>query len=128
VIRRWITLGIALFLLLTVTPILTRAEDDTVHEYAIYCAKCHGDGGRGDGVYAAKLHQRPRDFTDCAVMAKIPDATIVKVIEEGGAAVGLSNEMPDWQGALDDDEIAALAKYIRGFCAKPQTSSATPQP
>ena len=56
------------------------------------------------------------------------DATIVKVIEEGGAAVGLSNEMPDWQGALDDDEIAALAKYIRGFCAKPQTSSATPQP
>jgi mono/diheme cytochrome c family protein len=128
VIRRWITLEIALSLLLTVTPILARAEDDTAHEYAIYCAKCHGDGGRGDGVYATKLHQRPRDFTDCAVMAKIPDATIVKVIEEGGAAVGLSNEMPDWQGALDDDEIAALAKYIRGFCAKPQTSSATPQP
>jgi mono/diheme cytochrome c family protein len=128
-VRGWrITLGIALSALLTVTAILARADDDTANEYAIYCAKCHGDGGRGDGVYASKLHQRPRDFTNCAVMGKIPDATIVKVIEEGGTAVGLSNEMPDWQGALDDDEIAALAKYIRGFCAEPQTSSARPKP
>jgi len=103
-----------------------RAEDNAAHEYAIYCAKCHGASGRGDGVYAIKLHQKPRDFTNCAVMAKIPDATIIKVIEEGGAAVGLSDEMPDWQGALDDDEIAALAQYIRGFCTKPP-GSATPQ-
>lgn len=125
---RRITLGIALSLLLTVTAIFAHADDDTAHDYAIYCAECHGEGGRGDGAYAPKLHQRPRDFTNCAAMAKIPDATIIKVIEEGGAAVGLSNEMPDWQGALDDDEIAALAKYIRGFCAKPQTSSVTPEP
>jgi mono/diheme cytochrome c family protein len=102
------------------------ADDDTAHQYAIYCAKCHGVGGRGDGVYASKLHQRPRDFTDCVVMAKIPDATIVKAIEEGGAAVGLSNEMPEWQGALDDDEIAALAHYIRGFCTKPPASTGSP--
>ena len=53
-------------------------------------------------------------------VAKISDATIVKVIEEGGEALGLSNEMPSWQGALDDDEITALAKYVRGFCVKPQ--------
>jgi mono/diheme cytochrome c family protein len=125
---RRVTIGIALSVLLTVTAIVARADDETAHKYLIYCAKCHGEGGRGNGVYAAKLHQKPRDFTDCAVMAKIPDATIVKVIEEGGAAAGLSNEMPDWQGALDDDEIASLAQYIRGFCAKPQTSSATPQP
>lgn len=94
------------------------ADDDTAHEYTIYCAKCHGEDGRGDGAYAVKLHKQPRDFRDCATMAKISDATIVKVIEEGGEAVGLSNEMPSWEGALDDDEIAALAKYIRGFCVK----------
>jgi mono/diheme cytochrome c family protein len=110
------------------TTLATRsawADDDTAHEYTIYCAKCHGEDGRGDGVYAPKLHKQPRDFSDCVTMAKISDATIVKVIEEGGEAVGLSNEMPSWQGALDDDEIAALAKYVRGFCVKPP---GTPQP
>lgn len=120
---RRITLGIATACaVIAVAAVSGRADDDTAHEYAIYCAKCHGEGGRGDGTYASRLHQKPRDFTNCAAMAKIPDATIVEVIEEGGAAVGLSNEMPDWQGALDDDEIAAMAKYIRGFCTKRPTS------
>jgi mono/diheme cytochrome c family protein len=104
--------------------IVVNAQDEsTAHEYSIYCARCHGDDGRGDGVYAPKLHAHPRDFTNCAVMAPIPDATIVKAIEQGGEALGLSNEMPSWQGALDDDEIAALAKYIRGFCKKTPASS-----
>jgi mono/diheme cytochrome c family protein len=109
----------------TLIAAMLRADDDTAHEYTIYCAKCHGENGRGDGMYAAKLHKRPRDFSDCVTMAKISDATIVKVIEEGGEAIGLSNEMPSWQGALDDDEIAALAKFVRGFCVKPP---GTPQP
>ena len=103
--------------------VVAEAQDDSVaHEYSIYCARCHGNDGRGDGVYVPKLHTRPRDFTNCAVMAQIPDATIVKAIEQGGDAVGLSNEMPSWQGALDDDEISALAKYIRGFCKKTPAS------
>jgi mono/diheme cytochrome c family protein len=97
-------------------------QDSAAHEYTIYCAKCHGEDGRGDGTYAPKLHQKPRDFTNCVVMAPIPDATIVRAIEQGGDGVGLSNEMPGWQGALDDDEIAALARYIRGFCKKTPAS------
>jgi mono/diheme cytochrome c family protein len=120
--------GMAAVATLTLTTLATSsacADDGTTHEYTIYCAKCHGEDGRGNGVYAVKLHKQPRDFTDCATMAKIPDVTIIKVIEEGGEAVGLSNEMPSWQGALDDDEIAALAKYVRGFCVKP---AGTPQP
>lgn len=106
--------------------VVASAQDDSVaHEYAIYCAKCHGEDGRGDGTYAAKLHAHPRDFANCAVMAPIPDTTIVKAIEQGGAAVGLSNEMPGWQGALDDDEIGALANYIRSFCKRAPASSAS---
>ena len=107
--------------------IMANAQDDSAaHEYAVYCARCHGSSGRGDGVYATKLRARPRDFANCAVMAQIPDATIVKAIEQGGEAVGLSNEMPSWQGALDDGEITALAKYIRGFCLKKPASIPTP--
>jgi len=113
---------IALAIVLTITLAFAAtsaalADDPAAHDYSVYCARCHGTGGHGDGDYAVKLHQRPRDFADCTVMAAISDATIVKAIGGGGEAVGLSNEMPSWQGALDDDEIVALAKYIRGFCA-----------
>ncbi|HTT77652.1 MAG TPA: cytochrome c [Candidatus Binataceae bacterium] len=112
-----ITFGITMVCaLLTVAAVRSRADNDTAQEYTMYCAKCHGWNGRGDGTYASKLHQKPRDFANCAVMAKISDATIVKAIEEGGAAVGLSDEMPGWQGALDEDDAEAMAKYIRGFC------------
>jgi mono/diheme cytochrome c family protein len=124
-LRRWITLTVALAMFGGI--IAASAQDDSgqnsaAHDYAIYCAKCHGENGRGDGAYAPKLRQKPRDFTNCAVMAPIPDATIAKAIEQGGDAVGLSNEMPGWQGALDDDEIDALAKYIRGFCKQASAS------
>jgi mono/diheme cytochrome c family protein len=119
-LRGWISLNIAVAIAFGMVIVANAQDDNAVHEYAIYCAKCHGDDGRGDGVYAPKLHKKPRDFTNCAVMAPIPDATIVKAIEQGGEAVGLSNEMPSWQGALDDDEIAALAKFIRGFCKLPK--------
>jgi len=43
----------------------------------------HGDSGQGDGADGATLSPKPRDFTDCAIMSKIPDATIVKAIKKG---------------------------------------------
>jgi mono/diheme cytochrome c family protein len=51
-------------------------------------------------------------------MSKIPDATIVKAIKEGGAAVGLSRDMPAWGGELSDKETNALAAYVGAFCQK----------
>lgn len=123
--RRRIVIAIAIAIGLSIAAVLPAlANDYTAHEYAIYCSRCHGISGRGDGAYAVKLHKHPRDFADCAMMARIPDAIIVKAIEGGGAAVGLSDEMPSWQGALDDDEIAALAKYIRSFCTAAKQNSA----
>jgi cytochrome c oxidase cbb3-type subunit 3 len=86
--------------------------------YQVYCARCHGDSGQGDGADGATLSPKPRDFTDCAVMSKIPDATIVKAIKNGGAAVGLSRDMPAWGEALSDKKISALAAYVRSFCHK----------
>lgn len=86
--------------------------------YKVYCSRCHGDTGQGDGPDAASLSTKPRDFADCAVMSKISDQTIVKAIKNGGAAVGLSREMPAWGVALSNDKIGALAKFVRTFCVK----------
>ena len=96
---------------------VVRAQDATL-TYKVYCSRCHGETGRGDGADAATLKTRPRDFTDCATMFKISDDTMFTAIKEGGAAVGLPADMPSWAAGLSDDDIHALMKYIRHFCQK----------
>ena len=92
------------------------AAENPATDYMIYCAKCHGMTGNGDGPNAATLKTRPRDFADCAVMKKISDATMFKAIKEGGASVNVSPEMPPWGQAFDDSEIKELITYVRKFC------------
>jgi cytochrome c553 len=86
--------------------------------YQVYCARCHGESGKGDGPDGATLSPKPRDFADCSVMGKITDATIVKAIKGGGASVGVSRDMPAWGEALSDKKIDALAAFVRTFCHK----------
>ena len=85
--------------------------------YVLFCARCHGESGRGDGPAGALLETKPRDFTDCARMQAISDQELVAVIREGGPARHLSKDMPPWGKALQDQEIADLMAYIRSFCA-----------
>ncbi|MGO9057999.1 MAG: c-type cytochrome [Candidatus Binataceae bacterium] len=97
---------------LAAAPDLAAAKDN----YNMFCSKCHGANGKGDGPAAASLHTQPRNYTDCAKMSKIPDDTLFKAIKDGGASVGLSGEMPSWSKGLDDDEIHGLVAYVRSFC------------
>ncbi len=54
-------------------------------------------------------------------MTMMSDASIFLVIKEGGTAEGFDGEMPAYGGTLNSDQIAALIKYVRGFC-RPETS------
>lgn len=92
--------------------------DDAKSNYATFCAKCHGENGKGDGSGAATLATKPRDFTDCARMAKESDTTLFNVIKNGGKANGYSDEMQAWNNAFEDSEIKDLVAYIRTFCKK----------
>ncbi len=86
--------------------------------YSQLCAVCHGEAGHGNGPGPAKA-SRPaylRDFTDCAGMAQFADSTLFKAIKEGGASVGLSKAMPPGKEIFDDNQIADLVAYVRGFC------------
>ena len=80
------------------------------------CAKCHGESGHGDGPAGVLLPVRPRNFTDCARMSKESDERLFNTIKGGGKSVGLSNEMPPWGEAFDDNEIKGLVAYVRQFC------------
>lgn len=84
--------------------------------YKLYCVPCHGEKGMGDGIAAAALNPKPRNFTDKAVMAAIPDKEVYTAIKDGGAAVGKSPLMVAWGPVLGDDQkIHDVAAYVRSF-------------
>jgi cytochrome c553 len=99
------------------SPEDAHAQDASL-QFKVYCARCHGFVGRGDGADAGTLKTPPRDFTDCKLMRTIPDNTMFTAIRDGGTAVNLPNDMPSWSAGLSDDQIRTLMKYIRGFCQK----------
>jgi len=112
--------SIALVVVIATAALPARAADLAAAKasFTTFCVKCHGDLGKGDGSAAATLKTKPRDFTDCAHMTPITDDTLFKVIKDGGAANGLSADMPAWKDGFEDPEIKDLVAYVRSFCKK----------
>ena len=81
--------------------------------YKQQCAMCHGEAGKGDGPAGAALNPKPRNFQDVAYMSKRTDDQLRKVIQEGGAANGMSALMPSWKAALNEQDITNVIGYIR---------------
>jgi len=81
--------------------------------YAAYCASCHGEQGKGDGVAATSLPVRPKDHTDGATMNKLTDQFLMDVITKGGGAVGRSGFMPAWGSSLNEKQVREIVAYIR---------------
>ena len=92
------------------------AEDGALL-FKTYCSTCHGESGKGDGVAAAALNPKPRDFTGpdlwkrAGADAAAQKAYIMKVDKEGGPAVGLSALMAPFP-QLTDAQRGAIAEYI----------------
>ncbi len=83
------------------------------------CATCHGATGKGDGAAAAALNPKPRNFQDVAYMSKRTDDQLRKVIQEGGAANGMSAVMPSWKAVLNEQDITNIIGYIRQLGKNP---------
>jgi mono/diheme cytochrome c family protein len=69
------------------------------------CATCHGADGKG------KAEFRTPDFTDPKVQASLTDAQLAAAIRNGKRGTA----MPAWAGKLSDQEISAVAVYIRSL-------------
>jgi mono/diheme cytochrome c family protein len=87
--------------------------------YASYCASCHGDKGKGDGVAAKSLPAKPADHTNGAVMNQLNDKFLTDLITKGGGAVGKSSFMPAWGGSLNEKQIRDLVVFIRSLAVPP---------
>ncbi len=100
-------------------PAVSKAElEKGKKAYEMYCVSCHGASGAGDGVAAAALNPKPRNFTDAAYMTGRTDSVLTKVVVEGGAANNLSPLMSPWGTTLKPDEIKGVVAYIRTLAKK----------
>jgi mono/diheme cytochrome c family protein len=100
--------------------ISAQAKAEAAALYGERCASCHGVAGKGDGPEAAKLKQRPRNFSDPTWQLAVPDHHLQKVIVQGGPAVGKSPEMPAHPDLGTRPQVlAALRQHLRVLAASP---------
>ncbi|MCG8423791.1 MAG: cytochrome c [Proteobacteria bacterium] len=75
--------------------------------YAEVCARCHGSAGVPPRDLAARLGVR--DLSDAEFQTGLSDAELRSRIRNGSPA----KAMPAFQGALTEEQIAAVARFIR---------------
>jgi mono/diheme cytochrome c family protein len=107
-------MAVAAALLLIATARAGAASPE--ENYRHYCAQCHGEQGKGDGINARLIPVEPRNHTDSVEMGKLSDAKITEAISGGGVAVNKSTLMPPYEHTFTKEEIQALVGYLRKLC------------
>lgn len=87
-------------------------------QFAMHCSRCHGLDGRGEPSTVPPGGTPRPDFTRASWQAGVSDAHLRRVVQEGGAAVGLSPEMPSWKGVFSERELELLVRHLRTFGAE----------
>jgi mono/diheme cytochrome c family protein len=123
----WLALGLVVDAFVSMAGVARAAENDAAASaavemdgraiYADGCAACHGEDGRGRT--GTGIDVPLPDFTDCQVASSEPDSNWLPLIAHGGAALGLSTQMPAFDGALTPEQQRAVLAYVRSFCTDP---------
>lgn len=80
--------------------------------YGAFCATCHRDDGAGrPGIPSLR---------DSALVVSEDAGSVARVVLHG------RDEMPAFQGRLDDEQIAAIVSYVRNAWGH-EASTVTPQ-
>jgi mono/diheme cytochrome c family protein len=83
-------------------------EDHPSELFKQYCAKCHGEDGKGQTTKGRLL--KARNFTDAEWQADKTNADLIKVVTDG------KDDMPPFGKKLTADQIESLVKNdVRGF-------------
>jgi len=83
-----------------------------------HCARCHTTSGRGlpaTHPLLANFAAPPADFSDPLFNSMEPAGDWFLVVKHGGAAMGLSPQMPAHAGRMDDGEIASVIAHLARF-------------
>ena len=83
---------------------------------AIYkkkCKKCHGSKGNGRGSATRGMKIKPRNYTDKALMEKIPDGQLFWIVLNGSDPE--ATEMEGYKRKFSKEQVWKLIHYIRSF-------------
>ncbi len=92
------------------------------------CHHCHGDKGRGDGIAAADLDPRPRDFTKGLFKFRTTPSGTIPTLDDLARTVthGLTGTaMGQWSEFSAKDRRAVLL-YVMTFSERFQTETPSP--
>lgn len=98
--------------------------------YDRHCSQCHGDKGDGEGVVAPFLSPKPRDFTSGKFKIRttpsgaLPTTLDLKNIIRLGMPY---TAMAAWP-RLDDQQLTALAYYVKSFAPDFAEPDRQPEP
>jgi mono/diheme cytochrome c family protein len=90
--------------------------------WAVLCAPCHGQTGKGDGAVADLLTSDPGDLTDPDALVFTTDRERIQVIAEGIEG----SPMIGWKAVLSAAEIEALNGYLRSLLESGSEGDRTP--
>jgi mono/diheme cytochrome c family protein len=90
---------------------LYATEEHPSELFKQYCAKCHGEEGKGDTPKGKEM--KARNFTDAQWQSGESDAELIKSVTEG------HEDMPPFGKKLTKEQIEGLVKNdVRGFTKK----------
>ncbi len=95
------------------------ASERPIHQFSIkegkrlfqnLCLPCHGESGKGDGIYwASAIDITPADLTK---FTPAESNRIFKTVKYGSEAQGKSNLCPPWKNNFSDEEIGYIVSYV----------------
>src|SRR5262245_59651031 len=85
---------------------LSAADGDAVFKGR--CTGCHGSDGKGNSAIGTP------DFTSPKTQSRLSDADMIDTIHNGRKGT----IMPAWKGKLSDEEITAVAAFVRSLGRK----------
>ncbi len=103
----------ALIVALFVASLASANAADVGENWTKHCGSCHGKDGKGQTKAGRKANAK--DLTETSYQATFTDEQMFKQIKEGMKDKNGKEKMKAFGGALSDDEIKALAAYVRGL-------------
>ena len=90
------------------------AQGDSL--YAAWCSRCHGPDAHGAPAASTRLEVPPADLASCAASTPETEEQWVGIVTRGGAAYGLSIDMPAYGEGATPEQIRAVVRYVRSLC------------
>lgn len=110
---RWLMLFLSLFYAPAMLGRSAEGDGDAMKEaeslYNNHCSVCHGEDGDGNSHARSGLYPPPKNFTVTGLASTLSRERMIQAIKNGIPNTAMSG----WTSRLSDQQITALAGYIR---------------